>query len=90
VTLKPCLADAKKSHLVTMGTLHITDQISQKDKTDENWENRKQTLLKTDLRSVFGLLKTDRFRFRSRFPAGLYSQDIYEVRYEILFYLGTA
>jgi hypothetical protein len=34
-----------------------------------NRENRKPICLKS---SVFGLLKTDRFRFRSRFPAGLY------------------
>jgi hypothetical protein len=47
---------------------------SKKDKTDENRENRKPTCLKTDLWSVLGLLKTDRFwfRFRFRFLAGLY------------------
>jgi hypothetical protein len=44
---------------------------SKKTKTDENRENQKPVCLKTDLWSVFGLLKTDRFRFRSRFPAGL-------------------
>jgi hypothetical protein len=43
---------------------------TKKNKIDENRENRKPTCLKTDHRSVFGLLKTDRSRFR--FPAGLY------------------
>jgi hypothetical protein len=42
---------------------------SKKDKNNENWENRKPICLKTDHRSVFGLLETDRFQFR--FPAGL-------------------
>jgi hypothetical protein len=40
-------------------------------KIDQNRENQKQVFFKTDRRSVFGLMKTDRFRFR--FPAGLYS-----------------
>jgi hypothetical protein len=48
------MPDAKKNHMVTMGTLHITDK---KDKTDENRENRKLTYLKTDHRSVFGLFE---------------------------------
>jgi hypothetical protein len=34
-------------------------------------EKNEINLLKTDRRSVFGLLKTVRFLFRSRFPAGL-------------------
>jgi hypothetical protein len=42
-------------------------------KTDQNRENQKPIFLKTDRRSVFGLLKTDRFLFLSRFPAGLYT-----------------
>jgi hypothetical protein len=42
-----------------------------KKKKDDNRENRKPVSLKNDLRSVFGLLKTDRFWFLFRFPAGL-------------------
>jgi hypothetical protein len=43
-------------------------------KTDQNRENRQPVFFKTDRRSVIGLMKTDRFRFRFRFPAGLYSK----------------
>jgi hypothetical protein len=32
----------------------------------------KTDLLKTNRRSVFGFLKTDKFWFRSRIPAGIY------------------
>jgi hypothetical protein len=38
-------------------------------KTDQNRENRKPIFFNTDRRSVFRLMKTDRFWFR--FPAGL-------------------
>jgi hypothetical protein len=39
--------------------------------TGKNKENQKLYIFKTNRRSVFGLFKTDRFRFWSRFPAGL-------------------
>jgi hypothetical protein len=42
-------------------------------KSGLNREKPKTDLLKTDRRSVLSVLKTDRFQFRSRFPAGLYS-----------------
>jgi hypothetical protein len=41
-------------------------------KTDQNRGKNNPIFYTTDHRSVFGLLKTDRFWFWSRFPKGLY------------------
>jgi hypothetical protein len=59
---------------ISQKTMQISFILSSLEpKTDQNQKNTKPDLLKTDRRSVFTLLKTDRLWSRSGFPAGPYT-----------------